>query len=127
MTTPLLKLSIVSIHVRDWQRAKSFYADTLGLPVAADMGDEVGWMEFGEKDNVHLALNLWRDPDTFPVMSGGGVPIFMVADAHAAVAELRRRGVRCEDPEGIPGMVTFANFFDPDGNRLQVARLGPAA
>jgi catechol 2,3-dioxygenase-like lactoylglutathione lyase family enzyme len=47
----------------DWQRAKKFYGETLGLPVAAFMSDDVGWMEFGEKDGTHLAISLWRSPE----------------------------------------------------------------
>jgi predicted enzyme related to lactoylglutathione lyase len=121
MATSLFKLSIVSLPVSDWQRAKSFYTETLGLPVARITSDEIGWMEFGEEDNVHLAIYLWEDKANFPQSKNGCVPIFAVVDAHAAIAELRRKGVRCEDPIGIPDMVTAANFFDPDGNRLQVA------
>ena len=124
MTFPHLKLNVVSLPVSDWQRAKTFYGEILGLPVAAFMGDEVGWMEFGEKDDVHLAINLWRDLATFPKSRNGTVPVFSVDDAYAAIAEMRKKGVRCEDVEAISGMVTYANFFDPDGNRLQVA--GPA-
>ncbi len=117
----MYKFAIISLHVLDWQRAKKFYNEILGMPVAAFLGDEVGWMEFGEKNGVHLAINLWENPATFPSRGGGGVPIFEVPDAYAAVAELRAKGVRCENVEAIPGMVTYANFYDPDGNRLQVA------
>lgn len=117
----LLKLADVSYNVTDWQRSKKFYSDTLGLPVAAFISDEVGWMEFGEKDNAHLAIGLWRGPEPFPANQGGAVAIFAVDDAYEAIKELRRRGVICEDVVAIPNMVTFANFYDPDGNRLQVA------
>jgi predicted enzyme related to lactoylglutathione lyase len=30
-----------------------------------------------------------------------------------------------DDPVGIPGMVTYASFFDPDGNRLQMTSAPP--
>jgi hypothetical protein len=33
---------------------------------------------------------------------------------------LRKRGVKCDDVIALPGMVTYANFYDPDGNRLQI-------
>ena len=115
------KLGFVTYLVADWQRAKHFYADTLGLPVAAFMGDEVGWMEFGEKDGVHLAINLLADGSPVPTGSSGGTAVFEVPDAYQAIAELRAKGVRCEDVVPIPQMVTYANFYDPDGNRLQVA------
>ncbi|MGB8646966.1 MAG: VOC family protein [Anaerolineae bacterium] len=114
-------LDIVSYNVTDWQQAKKFYGETLGLPVAAFISDEVGWMEFGDKDKAHLAINHWRGPDPVPAGGGGGTAIFAVDDCVAVVAELRRRGVRCEDAVPIPDMVTWANFYDPEGNRLQLA------
>ena len=123
----LKELQVVSYNVTDWQRAKKFYGETLGLPVAAFMGDEVGWMEFGEKVGTHLAINLWRGPDPVPPRNGGATVVFSVDDAYKAVKELRKRGVKCDDVEAIPDMVTFANFYDPEGNRLQVAGPPPQA
>jgi len=43
-------------------QAEKFYGETFGLLVAAFMG-KVGWMEFGEKEGTHLAINLWRSRD----------------------------------------------------------------
>ena len=40
----LLKgLSVVSFNVIDWEGAKKFYGETLGLPVHLDAGKEAGW------------------------------------------------------------------------------------
>jgi catechol 2,3-dioxygenase-like lactoylglutathione lyase family enzyme len=39
MTGVLKHLEIVSYDVSDWQRAKKFYSETLGLPVAAFITD----------------------------------------------------------------------------------------
>jgi predicted enzyme related to lactoylglutathione lyase len=124
MSDLFLKLIDVSYDVTDWQKAKKFYGETLSLPVAAYINDEVGWMEFGEKDGTHIAISQWRGPEPFPPRSGGAVAVFSVADAFAAVTELRKRGVKTDDVVSIPGMVTYASFYDPDGNCLQVA--GPA-
>jgi predicted enzyme related to lactoylglutathione lyase len=122
MMDGLLKSLVdVSYQVSDWQRAKKFYAETLGLPVAAFMGDEVGWMEFGEKDNTHLAIMFSREGAPMRSSQGGGIAVFAVDDCERAIAELRKRGVRCDDPVPVPGMITWANFYDPDGNVLQVA------
>jgi catechol 2,3-dioxygenase-like lactoylglutathione lyase family enzyme len=116
----LKTLGVVAYAVSDWQKSKIFYGETLALPVAAFISDEVGWMEFGEKDNTHLAISLWRETRPIPVTTGGGVAVFSVEDAYTAVAELRKRGVKCDEVVAIPQMVTYANFYDPDGNRLQV-------
>lgn len=126
MAKPLFsKIDIVAYTVSDWQRAKKFYGDTLGLPVAEFYGDEVGWMEFGPKEGTHLSINLWAGDDPMPAKSGGAIVVFMVADADATVKELRARGVKCNEPETIPGMVRWASFFDPDGNELQIASSVP--
>lgn len=117
------KIEVVSINVSDWERAKKFYCETLELPSAGFGSDEFGWIELGEVDGTHLALNRWEGPDPMP-LGGGATVVFQVNDAYATVAELRRRGVRCEDVVPIPQMVTYASFYDPDGNRLQIA--GPA-
>ncbi|MGE5263061.1 MAG: VOC family protein [Acidobacteriota bacterium] len=113
--------NIISYGVTNWQQAKKFYGETLGLPVAAFINDEVGWMEFGEKDSVHLAIGQWRGPGPMPPKDGGAVAIFSVEDAFKAVEELRRRGVKADDVQVIPEMVAFATFYDPEGNRLQIA------
>ncbi len=117
----LKSLAIVSYSVTDWQRSKKFYGETLGLPVAAFISDEIGWMEFGEKEGTHLAIWLWQGPGAIPPTGRGGVAIFAVDDCPRAIEELRKRGVRCDDPVGVPGMTTYADFYDPDGNRLQLA------
>src|SRR5512146_3322927 len=127
MTGAIKRLAIVAYTVSDWQRAKKFYGETLGLPVAAFITDEVGWMEFGEKDGVHLAIELWRQAGQMPPVGRGGIAVFEVDDAYAAVAELRQKGVKCDDVVAIPDMVTYADFFDPDGNKLQLAGPPPEA
>jgi len=125
MAGTIKKLQVVSYAVSDWQKSKKFYAETVGLPVAAFMNDEIGWMEFGEKDDVHLAISLWRGPGPLPRGAGGAVAIFAVDDTVKAIQELRKKGVKCDNPVTIPGMVVYANFYDPDGNRLQVAGTAP--
>jgi len=128
MMQGLLKSLVdVSYIVTDWQRSKKFYSETLGLPVAAFISDEIGWMEFGEKDQTHLAIMLSRSPSGQPKGGIGGIAVFSVEDVYAAVKELRNRGVHCDDVIAVPMMVTYANFYDPDGNLLQIAGPAPTA
>ena len=118
----LLKgMSVVSFNVTDWGRAKKFYGETLGLPISFDAGEEVGWCEFGETGKTTLAINLWRESSP-PPRGGGATPVFAVDDCPKAVEELRKRGVKCDDAVTIPGMAAYANVYDPEGNRLQVAQ-----
>jgi catechol 2,3-dioxygenase-like lactoylglutathione lyase family enzyme len=123
----LKKLSIVSYPVKNWEQAKKFYGETLGLPVAWFMTDEVGWIQYGDENGATLALSWHRDGDPPPNKDNGVVAIFDVDDTFKAVAELRAKGVRCDEPQGIPGMVTYANIYDPEGNRLQLAGPPPPA
>ena len=117
----LKKISVVQFNVTNWDQAKAFYAEKIGLPVSFDMGTEVGWCEFGQQGQTTLAINLWRDGEK-PAGGGGATPVFDVDDCVAAVAELRSRGVKCDDAVAIPGMVTYANVYDPEGNRFQIAQ-----
>ncbi len=117
----LLKgLGVVSVPVTHWAKAKAFYHDTLGLPISFDTGEEVGWCEFGENGKTTFAISLWRDAT--PPVRGGTIPVFAVDDCAKAVAELRRRGVQCEDAVTVPGMVMYADVHDPEGNLFQIAQ-----
>jgi len=114
-------MSVVSFNVTDWEGARKFYGETLGMPMSFDAGQEAGWCEFGEAGKTTLAVNLWRE-STPPPREGGATPVFDVDDPHKVVEELRKKGVKCEDAVTIPGMVIFANIYDPEGNRFQIAK-----
>ncbi len=117
-------LSVVSVPVMDWAKAKAFYRDTLGLPISLDV-EEAGWCQFGEDGKTNFAISLWRDAT--PPVRGGTIPVFDVEDCAKAAAELRKRGVKVADPVTYPGMVIYADFYDPEGNLLEIAQsLAPA-
>jgi predicted enzyme related to lactoylglutathione lyase len=111
-------INVVSYNVSDWEQSKKFYGETLGLGAPAFLSDEFGWAEYGGGNETHLALN---KSDAPPAGNGGATVVFSVEDAYKAVEELRKRGVKCEDVIPIPGMVTYATFYDPEGNKLQMA------
>ena len=117
-------VNVVQYHVTQWERAKQFYTDVLGWPVAF-LSDEAGWMEFGEEGKTHLAINRWEESTPVPAGQGGALAVLTVDDAAATVAALRARGVRCDDAVVIPGMVAYGAFYDPDGNRVQFASSPP--
>ena len=117
-------VNVVQYHVSDWERAKQFYTDVLGWPVAF-LSDEAGWMEFGEEGKTHLAINRWEESTPVPAGLGGALAVLTVEDAAGTVAALRSRGVRCDDAVVIPGMVAYGAFYDPDGNRVQFASSPP--
>jgi len=116
-------INVASLSVTDLDEAREFYRDVL------DLGDpiydlpEAGWVEFdtgGTGGNLAVTT---ADQEGAP--STATTIVLDVADCHAARAELRRRGVPCDDPVVFPGFVTFCNFYDPFGNRLQMCSPAP--
>ncbi len=111
-------INVVSISVTDFDRARDCYANVLGFGKPIYDLPEAGWIEFspgGTDGNVSVTL-----AESGWAPSRGTTIVLNVEDCHSAVEELRRRGVRCEDAQVFPGFVTFASFYDPFGNRLQM-------
>jgi predicted enzyme related to lactoylglutathione lyase len=116
---------VAFIHLSDRQRGLDFYGQTLGLKLRSSDG-------FGDFLEVEGALiRLTALPD----YKAGAHPVFgwHVDDIHAAVADLRGRGVvftiyegMGQDDQGIwtaPGDgAQVAWFADPDGNVLSLSR-----
>ncbi len=122
-------VNVVSIYVTDWERAKKFYDDLLGWPVAWS-DDSFGWREYGRDGEAHISISKWEPHDghtTRPAVDGGVTLVLTVDDAAKATAELRQKGVKCDDPVTIPGVVIYGTFYDPEGNRLQFAQSAPPA
>jgi len=116
--TTFKRIQVVSYEVSDWERAKQFYADILGWPLV--WGDDtIGWMQYGYRGQTQIAISRREGPPLAP--AGGAIAGFIVDDARETLAELRARGIRCDDIIDIPGVVTYATFYDPEGNRLQFA------
>jgi len=110
--------------VDDTARARTFYAETLGLKVS-DIGEDTGLMELttGEGTTILVYPKPDHTPATYTILN------FPVGDIDAAVDELVRRGVRLERYEGVDvderGIARnmgprIAWFKDPAGNILSV-------
>lgn len=111
-------INVVSISVPDLDKARLFYRDMLGLGDPIYDLPNAGWIEFSAGSSsgniaVTKAGDGWQ-PNT------GTTIVLNVDNCESSWIELKRRGVRCEDPEIFPGYVTFCSFFDPFGNRLQM-------
>jgi predicted enzyme related to lactoylglutathione lyase len=117
-------INVVSIAVPDLARAREFYGGVLGLGTPIYDLPEAGWIEFGTGGACgNLALTA-AEPGWQP--STGTTIVLDTPDCHAACAELRTCGVPCDDPVVFPGFVTWCCFYDPFGNRLQMAGPAPA-
>lgn len=110
-----------SFSVNDLQRAKDFYAQTLGLKVKESK--EGLELHPGEND-VFIYPKPNHSPATFTVLN------FLVDDIETIVDELSEKGVQFEhydgeietDEKGIHrnGGPTIAWFKDPAGNILSI-------
>ena len=92
------QVDFVSVLTQDIARAKTFYGETLGLPIETE----------GEND---LEFTL----------SPAGIAI-RVPDVAAARAELEAKGVQFNGEIIDTGVCHFAFFEDPDGNKLMLHR-----
>jgi len=112
-----------SFSVNDLQKARDFYAQTLGLKVKeSEMGLEI---HPGDTD-VFIYPKPNHTPASFTVLN------FLVDDIDQAVDELTQKGVRFEqydgeiktDEKGIHrnGGPSIAWFKDPAGNILSVLK-----
>jgi predicted enzyme related to lactoylglutathione lyase len=119
---PMFKgVNVISIAVPDLGAARRFYGETLGLGAPVYDLPEAGWIEFPTgAEGANLSVTT---ADADAPASARVTVVLNVDDCAAAVAVLRARGVRCDDPQTFPGFVTFASFYDPFGNRLQMCSL----
>jgi predicted enzyme related to lactoylglutathione lyase len=116
-------INVAYVYVRDWEGAKRFYGETLEWPTLYG-DDTIGWFEYGVENGTHFAISRWEDADKEPSRGLGTTVVFTVDDARDATRLLRAKGVRCDDPIEIPGVVIYGTFYDPEGNRLQMASNG---
>jgi len=108
----------VTVPTQDFERAKAFYRDTLGLEEGPQWGDRPA-QEF-ETGSLTIAV---MDPTAFgqEFKPGGGSSIVMrVEDFDAAKAELEGKGVAFVTDKIDSGVCHQAYFLDPDGNVLGI-------
>ncbi|QQA42077.1 VOC family protein [Pelagovum pacificum] len=112
-------INVVSIPVPDLAAARTFYSETLGLGEPLfDLPDD-GWIEFstgapGSNLSITTAPDGWQPSDDTVCI------VLNVEDTAAAVQDLTSRGITCSEAATVEGMVTFASFHDPFGNKLQI-------
>jgi len=115
---------------RDLDATRHFYRDVLGLPILREDPDDRIVFGSGNGTQLVVTLSTVGTSDTQTQMA------WRVPDIHAAVAELRGRGVRIEeysapDPVTTDGVADMGHswaawFIDPGGNVLAVVQPKPA-
>lgn len=112
-------INVVSIPVPDLDEARAFYRDVLGLGEPIYDLPDAGWIEFGSGTSSSGNIAVTKAEEDWKPANGVTI-VLNVDDCHAVFDELRKRGVRCDEPETFPGYVTFCSFYDPFGNRIQM-------
>jgi catechol 2,3-dioxygenase-like lactoylglutathione lyase family enzyme len=117
------KLVQVALTCRDLDRARTFYRDTLGLPLLFEAGN----MLFFQLEGLRLMVGLSEKPDR-PI---GGTYIYFDAPDMAALGEaLEARGVKFVGPpvavqQTQTHELQLREFLDPDGNALALMGMVP--
>lgn len=110
----------VTIPITDFERAKAFYRDTLGLEEGPQWGDMPA-QEF-ETGNLTIAI---MDPTAFGQQfqtAGGSSVVLQVDEFDKAKAELEAAGVEFVTDKIESPVCYQAYFKDPDGNVLGIHR-----
>jgi catechol 2,3-dioxygenase-like lactoylglutathione lyase family enzyme len=114
---------------KDLDAARSFYRDTLGLEILREDPDDRIVFRCGGGTQMAVTKSTVGTSDTQTQLA------WRVPDIHAAVADLRARGVRIEeytapDPVTTDGIADMGHswaawFIDPDNNVLAVVQPKP--
>jgi predicted enzyme related to lactoylglutathione lyase len=110
-------VDFIAFPTKDWEAARKFYGETLGLP----FGKQWGEMPAGEFETGTVTIALMQ-VDAFNIdFSPNTTPLeFHVDDFEAAKAELESRGVEFVTDVIDSGVCKQAIFTDPDGNSLAI-------
>ena len=113
------RTDFVSVPVADLDRARRFYAETLGLPL---VHDDATWPEFQLGENISVYL---IDPanmgESFTAPHTAQIAL-RVADVAATREELEGRGVEFKGDILDTGVCHMAFFEDSEGNALMLHR-----
>ena len=110
-------VDFVTVPTRNWEEAKEFYGETLGLERSKRWGN----MPASEFETGSLTIALMQT-DAFGLeFAPLPVPIALqVDDVHAAREALEAKGVQFGGETMDSGVCHMAHFRDPDGNVLML-------
>jgi CreA protein len=113
-----MKVTVSWFNVKDFEQAKKFYGETLGLKKTFEMEQ---WAEFaGAEGEASIGVagvsHFAKEP--------GATIVLRVDDIERERKRLESTGVKFEGKtEEIPGVVKLAVFRDPSNNRLQLCQV----
>ena len=103
--------------VSDWERAKVFYGETLGLKLDF-CDDEAGLASFSTEQPSPPFFLILKPEDAGG--GGGGVIGFLVTNAHEFLDRLTLAGVTLDDEVQDSDTARIYTIYDPDGNPVEL-------
>ena len=110
------------ITVSDWEKAKTFFTEVVGLEVVSAQ-EQYGWMELRGAGGGAL-LGVAKSHEGGGLSPGqNAVVTFTVDNIVATKADMESKGVAfVGDIMEVPGQVKLALFKDPDGNLFHLVQ-----
>ncbi len=114
----MIRGGLVTLSVRDVERAVRFYVETMGMKLVEQAGEGCAVIDAGDgfRIGLHAGAPALESPGAF-VPSIGLYPKIPLREA---IAILENRGVAFDVKEDGP--VVLAHFKDPDDNRLYLCQ-----
>lgn len=112
----MIRGGLVTLFVRDVDRAVRFYVETLGMKLVEEAGQGWAVIDAGEGFRIGLALLAQGTAVEKRGAFAPSVRLFPKVPIREAVAIFENRGVQFEVKE--EGPLTLAHFRDPDDNDL---------
>ena len=111
------RTDFIIVPTQDFEAARKFYGETLGLPFSKQWGD----MPAGEYETGNLTIAVMQSDAFGQEFKPHSNPIALgVPDVAEARAELEGKGIAFEADTLDSGVCHMAFFRDPDGNALML-------
>ena len=117
-----MKITWITIHVKDMVVSKQFYCDVLGLTVKHEMAPRPG-MAICFLDGGPIEYELIEDSEHREIEIGKSVSAgFMVDSLDDVIASLKQKGVTdIVGPLQPSPVIRFIYVKDPDGMTIQIS------
>jgi len=107
------------LKVNDLERAKKFYEEIFGFEVSWYMSPDIGWCELDLPGGIsRLGLNTTEEGED--LLPESGIFTIEVKNLEESKTYLEKKGVETSEITDIPGMVSYFNITDSEGNRVQI-------
>lgn len=120
MTSRVQKVAFTMYPIKDPDRARAFYGETLGLTVGTNHDQ---WIEYDLPGGGCLALTTVTGEE--PSASAGGTVALEVDDLDAAIEELKAQDVTFKSDIIHSPVCRMAVILDSEGNSILLHQLKP--